>query len=131
MITPMSARVAYDDERGQRTGYQQDRLLFHGGSVSDLKAAFRDAVDDSSEHCAETGSSPKRPIPANSPCASLRRSKKTRQRERRCNVAEVGQEAPCRPHPSQDNDCRQLRFRPETIFRSAIFSKTPRPSMVY
>ncbi len=69
MITPMTyrgycAKVEYDDECGVLRGEVldiNDLIVFHGDCVSDLKAAFRDAVDDYLEHCEEIGRTPEKP----------------------------------------------------------------------
>ena len=39
-----------------------DGVGFHGDSVDELKAAFREAVDDYIETCAKIGKEPQRPF---------------------------------------------------------------------
>lgn len=59
-----SARVEYDDEDGiffgQIAGIR-DGVGFHADSVNDLRAAFREAVDDYIETCAKVGKDPQKP----------------------------------------------------------------------
>ncbi|MCE8455700.1 type II toxin-antitoxin system HicB family antitoxin, partial [Rhodovulum sulfidophilum] len=53
-----SARVEYDDEDGifaGRIAGIEDVVGFHAESVTELKAAFQEAVDDYLEICAQTG----------------------------------------------------------------------------
>lgn len=63
-----SARVEYDAEDeiffGTIAGIR-DRVGFHAQSVADLKAAFREAVDDYTETCARIGKDPQRPYSGN------------------------------------------------------------------
>lgn len=58
------ARVEYDDEDsiffGRIAGIQ-DGVGFHAESVSELKAAFQEAVDDYIETCAKLGKQPQKP----------------------------------------------------------------------
>jgi predicted HicB family RNase H-like nuclease len=58
-----SARVDYDDEDGVlhgRIAGIQDVVSFHAKSVEELKAAFREAVDDYLATCAEIGKRPQK-----------------------------------------------------------------------
>lgn len=59
-----SARIDYDDEDsiffGRIAGIK-DGVTFHADNVADLKAAFREAVDDYVETCARIGKSPQKP----------------------------------------------------------------------
>ena len=60
-----SARVEYDDDDGLffgRVAGIVDGVGFHGDSVDELKAAFREAVDDYIETCAKIGKEPQRPF---------------------------------------------------------------------
>lgn len=63
-----SARVEYDDEDeiffGRIAGIR-DGVSFHAESVSELKAAFHEAVDDYVETCAKIGKSPQKPYSGN------------------------------------------------------------------
>lgn len=58
------ARIEYDGDDevffGRIAGIQ-DVVGFHGDSVTELKAAFREAVDDYMETCAKTGKDPQKP----------------------------------------------------------------------
>ncbi|MBL3560918.1 type II toxin-antitoxin system HicB family antitoxin [Rhodovulum sulfidophilum] len=59
-----SARVEYDDEDGifaGRIAGIEDVVGFHAESVTELKAAFQEAVDDYLEICAQTGKAPQKP----------------------------------------------------------------------
>lgn len=59
-----SARISYDDEDGILTGRIagiRDGVGFHADTVGDLKAAFREAVDDYIETCARVGKEPQKP----------------------------------------------------------------------
>lgn len=59
-----SARVEYDDDDGiffGRIAGIQDGVGFHADTVADLKAAFREAVDDYIETCAKVGKEPQKP----------------------------------------------------------------------
>ena len=58
-----SAAVEYDDEDGIFFGKIagiQDGVGFHADAVSDLRAAFREAVDDYLETCAKVGKNPQK-----------------------------------------------------------------------
>lgn len=59
-----AARVEYDDEDGIFFGKiagVRDGVGFHGESVDELRAAFREAVDDYIETCAKVGKEPQKP----------------------------------------------------------------------
>ena len=59
------ARIEYDDNDKIFVGHISGiRAIvgFHGESVSELEAAFRDAVDDYLDHCKEKGIAPQRPF---------------------------------------------------------------------
>lgn len=59
-----SARVEYDDEDGiffGRLAGIRDGVGFHADTVAELRAAFREAVDDYVETCAKIGKEPQRP----------------------------------------------------------------------
>jgi predicted HicB family RNase H-like nuclease len=59
-----AARIEYDAEDeiffGKLAGVT-DGISFHADTVADLKAAFREAVDDYIETCAKIGKDPQRP----------------------------------------------------------------------
>ena len=59
-----SARIEYDDQDeiffGRIAGVV-DVVGFHAETVSDLKAAFHEAVDDYLETCAKVGKEPQKP----------------------------------------------------------------------
>ncbi len=58
-----SARVEYDDEDGILFGKLagiDDIVGFHADTVENLRAAFREAVDDYLEACAKIGKEPDR-----------------------------------------------------------------------
>jgi len=58
-----SARIEYDDEDGiffGRVAGLRDGIGFHADTVEDLRAAFREAVDDYLETCAKIGKEPER-----------------------------------------------------------------------
>jgi predicted HicB family RNase H-like nuclease len=60
-----SARIAFDEEDEIFTGRIagiNDVVGFHGDSVAELKAAFREAVDDYIETCAKAGREPQKPF---------------------------------------------------------------------
>ncbi len=63
-----SARIEYDDEDeiffGRLVGIR-DGVSFHADTVAELKAAFREAVDDYIETCAKIGKSPQKPYSGN------------------------------------------------------------------
>lgn len=59
-----SARIEYSDQDGCFVGHLagiRDVVGFHGESVSELKAAFEEAVDDYLETCKKLQRSPQRP----------------------------------------------------------------------
>ena len=59
-----SAVIQYDDEDGLffgRLAGIRDGVGFHGQTVDELRAAFREAVDDYIDTCAKIGKSPQRP----------------------------------------------------------------------
>ena len=59
-----AARIEYSDEDGCLVGHIagiKDIVGFHGGSVSEMRAAFEEAVDDYLDMCAETGKRPDKP----------------------------------------------------------------------
>ena len=58
------ARIEYDDEDGiffGRIAGIRDGVGFHADTVPDLRAAFREAVDDYLETCAKVGKKPQKP----------------------------------------------------------------------
>ena len=59
-----AARIDYDDEdrlfTGQIAGIR-DGVGFHADTVDDLRAAFREAVEDYIETCAKIGKEPQKP----------------------------------------------------------------------
>lgn len=59
-----AAQIAYSDEDdcfvGRLAGIR-DVIGFHGESVTKLRAAFEDAVDDYRETCARLGREPQKP----------------------------------------------------------------------
>ena len=60
-----AARVEFDNEDGLfvgRVAGLRDGVNFHGSSVDDLRAAFREAVDGYIEVCARIGKSPQKPF---------------------------------------------------------------------
>ena len=60
-----SAVIQYSDEDGCFVGHIAgilDIVGFHGESVSELRAAFREAVDDYLSSCARTGKKPQKPM---------------------------------------------------------------------
>lgn len=63
-----SALVQYDDEDeiffGRIAGIR-DGVTFHASSVAELKAAFREAVDDYVETCAKIGKTPQKAYSGN------------------------------------------------------------------
>jgi predicted HicB family RNase H-like nuclease len=63
-----SAIVEYDDQDqiffGRLAGIR-DGITFHANNVSELKAAFQEAVDDYKETCAKIGKSPQKPYSGN------------------------------------------------------------------
>ena len=59
-----SARIEYSDDDGcfvGRVAGIQDVIGFHGQSVSKLRAAFKEAIDDYLEACERLGKQPNRP----------------------------------------------------------------------
>ena len=59
-----SARIEYSDEDSCFVGYIagiRDVVGFHGEAVSELRAAFEEAVDDYLEICKKTGKQPQKP----------------------------------------------------------------------
>lgn len=59
-----AARIAYSDEDGCFVGHiagVRDVVGFHGESVTELRAAFEEAVDDYLETCAKLGRAPQKP----------------------------------------------------------------------
>ena len=59
-----AARIEYSSEDGCFVGHVagiRDVVGFHGDSVSELRSAFEDAVDDLLETCEKLGSDPPRP----------------------------------------------------------------------
>ena len=59
-----TARIDYDDEDAIFTGRIlgiRDGVGFHGETVEELRAAFREAVEDYIETCAKIGNSPQKP----------------------------------------------------------------------
>lgn len=59
-----AARIAYSDEDKCFVGHIagiQDVVGFHGDSVSGLRTAFEEAVDDYVETCRKVGKEPQRP----------------------------------------------------------------------
>lgn len=63
-----SARVEYDDDDGIVSGRIagiRDGVGFHADTVADLRAAFRDAVDDYIEGCTRIGKDPQKPHSGN------------------------------------------------------------------
>ncbi|WP_053147338.1 type II toxin-antitoxin system HicB family antitoxin [Pseudomonas sp. P97.38] len=59
-----AARIDYSDEDGLFVGHIagiKDVVGFHGESVSELRAAFKEAVTDYLETCAKLGRAPQKP----------------------------------------------------------------------
>ncbi len=59
-----SARIEYSDEDSCFVGHIAgilDVVGFHGEAVSELRAAFEEAVDDYLEACKKTGKQPQKP----------------------------------------------------------------------
>jgi predicted HicB family RNase H-like nuclease len=59
-----AARVEYSEEDGCFVGHVagiRDVVGFHGASVDELRAAFREAVDDYVETCRRAGREPNHP----------------------------------------------------------------------
>ena len=60
-----AASIKYSDDDGCFVGHIagiQDIVGFHGESVSELKAAFQEAVDDYLETCTAMGKEPQKPF---------------------------------------------------------------------
>ena len=58
------ARIGYSDEDALLVGRVvgiRDIITFHGESVSEIRAAFQEAIDFYLETCAERGDQPNRP----------------------------------------------------------------------
>jgi predicted HicB family RNase H-like nuclease len=63
-----SALIEYDDEDGIFFGKLagiRDGVGFHADNVTDLRAAFQEAVDDYIDMCAKIGKSPQKPYSGN------------------------------------------------------------------
>jgi predicted HicB family RNase H-like nuclease len=63
-----SALIEYDDEDGIFFGKLagiRDGVGFHADNVTDLRAAFQEAVDDYIDMCAKIGKSPQKPFSGN------------------------------------------------------------------
>jgi predicted HicB family RNase H-like nuclease len=63
-----TARVAFDDDDGiffGRIAGIRDGIGFHADTVSDLRNAFHEAVDDYLETCAKVGKTPQKPYSGN------------------------------------------------------------------
>ncbi|MCL2029881.1 MAG: type II toxin-antitoxin system HicB family antitoxin [Deltaproteobacteria bacterium] len=59
-----SAAIEYSDDDGFFVGQIagiQDLITFHGHSVEEMRAAFKEAVDDYIEACAKIGRPPNKP----------------------------------------------------------------------
>lgn len=59
-----AARIDYSDEDGLFVGHLagiRDIVGFHGESVSELRAAFEEAVDDYLDTCTKLGKEPQKP----------------------------------------------------------------------
>ncbi len=59
------ANVVYEAEDDLLVGHIMhinDIIGFHGTSLKEVKAAFKEAVDDYLDHCKETGKSPNKPF---------------------------------------------------------------------
>ena len=59
-----AARIEYDDEDGIFFGRIvgiEDGVTFHANTVAELRAAFREAVDDYVATCAKIGKAPQKP----------------------------------------------------------------------
>ena len=59
-----AARIAYSDDDGLFVGHIagiRDVIGFHGDSVTELRAAFEEAVDDYLDTCAKLGRTPQKP----------------------------------------------------------------------
>jgi len=62
-----AVRIDYSDEDGLFVGHIvgiKDVVGFHGASVSELRAAFEEAVSDYLETCAKLGRAPQKPTRA-------------------------------------------------------------------
>jgi predicted HicB family RNase H-like nuclease len=63
-----AARIEYDDADGifyGRIAGIRDGVTFHADNVSDLRAAFHEAVDDYIETCTKIGKEPQKPYSGN------------------------------------------------------------------
>jgi predicted HicB family RNase H-like nuclease len=63
-----TARIEFDDDDGiffGRIAGIRDGVGFHADTVADLRAAFREAVDDYIETCAKIGKTPQKPYSGN------------------------------------------------------------------
>lgn len=63
-----SARVEFDSDDEIFVGHIagiEDIVGFHADTVADLKAAFRDSVEDYIETCAKIGKAPQKPYSGN------------------------------------------------------------------
>ena len=63
-----AARIDYSDEDGLFVGHIagiKDVVGFHGESVTELRAAFEEAVTDYLETCAKLGRAPQKPYSGN------------------------------------------------------------------
>jgi predicted HicB family RNase H-like nuclease len=72
-----AARIEYSDEDQLLVGHVagiHDMIGFHGESISELRQAFEEAVDDYLETCQRLGREPQKPTPASSACAWSPRS---------------------------------------------------------
>lgn len=62
------AKIEYSEEDGCFVGHIvgiNDIVGFHGESVTELRAAFEEAVDDYLESCAQVGRPPQKPYSGN------------------------------------------------------------------
>jgi predicted HicB family RNase H-like nuclease len=60
-----TARIEYDDDDGLffgRLAGLRDGVSFHAETVTDLRAAFREAVDDYVATCQKLGKTPEKPF---------------------------------------------------------------------
>jgi predicted HicB family RNase H-like nuclease len=63
-----TAKIEYDDDDKIFFGFLagiRDGIGFHADNVSDLRAAFHEAVDDYIDMCAKIGKSPQKPHSGN------------------------------------------------------------------
>ena len=71
------AVIEFDDEAELFHGEVinlRDVITFQGASVTELKDALKDSVEDYLAFCKERGEEPEKPFPANSSCGPIRRS---------------------------------------------------------